>query len=289
MSETVPPRPPYTGTPVPDFGPRPERNLPTGIAVAALVVGVIASLTGLVPVLGLLLGIIAVVLGIVGIRRAGAGLAGGRGLSITGTVLGALAALTGLLVLLLTVVGLTTGDSGTASPAETVTEAPLEQTPTPEATETPAPAPEPAEESPTEQPEPAPGDETPGIGAAATAEDGSQYTITAFSCGLTSVGEEPFASTPQGEYCQLDLTLTNTGDEAILFNGSEVKAYAGDIEYEADAEASIYNDGNAFLEDVNPGNTLTSTLYFDVPAGTPLDRVQLGEGFLTEGVTIRLA
>ena len=137
--------------------------------------------------------------------------------------------------------------------------------------------------------QPGPGDPAAGINEPATAEGGAQYTVTAFACGIPSVGEPPFNSVAQGEYCQLDLTLTNTGQQAVSFNGPAVKAYAGDVEYGADAAAGIFIDGNAFFEDVNPGNTLTSTLFFDVPAGTPLDRVVLGGDFLVEGVTIRLS
>ena len=197
-------------------------------------------------------------------------------------MLGAIAALTGVTVLVLAVIGLAAGGSDTASAptsTPTSTEVPAEPAPVPE-------VPEPSEEP---APAPPPEAEAPGIGTAVTADDGAQYTVTAFSCGIPSVGEEPFASVAQGEYCQLDLTLTNTGDRAVLFNASEVDAYAGDVEYQADAEASLYVEGNAFLEDINPGNTLASTLFFDVPPGTPLDRVVLGAGFLAEGVTIRLS
>ena len=277
MSQPAPPPPPYTGTPATEQHQRPGGGSSQGLAITALVVGIVAFLTGLVPVLGLLLGVAAVVLGILGVRRASAGTAGGRGLSLTGLVLGGLAALTGLVVLLLAVLGLALG-------SVTSTEGPVT-------------VPELVQPSPDTTPAPAvPGPEDPaapaaGIGEAVTAPDGAQFTVTAFACGIPSVGEEPLASVPQGEYCQLDLTLTNTGQQAVLFDGSSVRAYAGDVEYEADAEAGVFTGGNSFFEDVNPGNTLTSVLYFDVPPGTPLDRVVLGADPFGggSGVTVRLS
>ncbi len=68
-----------------------------GMAVAALVLGIIGSVFALIPVLGLIalpLGIMAIVFGFVGRRRPG-----GRGMALAGI-------LTGVLALLLSVVGL---------------------------------------------------------------------------------------------------------------------------------------------------------------------------------------
>lgn len=65
-----------------------------GIAIGALVVGIVAFLLGLVPVLGLLLAIVGIVLGILALRgRAG------RGLGITGLILSAFAFLTNIAVI----------------------------------------------------------------------------------------------------------------------------------------------------------------------------------------------
>ena len=78
------PQPGYPG-----YGPpRPS----SGLAVAALVVGIIGVLTSFV-VLGGVLGIVALVLGIIGLGKARRGLASGRGMAITGIVLGVLAIL----------------------------------------------------------------------------------------------------------------------------------------------------------------------------------------------------
>ncbi len=64
-----------------------------GIAITALVVGIIAFLSGWIPVWGLLVGIAAVVFGIVGLKKSQ-----NKGMSITGIVTGGLALLTGLMV-----------------------------------------------------------------------------------------------------------------------------------------------------------------------------------------------
>ncbi|MEJ8280015.1 DUF4190 domain-containing protein [Pseudonocardia spirodelae] len=58
-----------------------------GIGIAALVLGILAFLTGLVFV-GALFGLFAIALGIIGISRASKGLATNRGMAITGLLLG---------------------------------------------------------------------------------------------------------------------------------------------------------------------------------------------------------
>jgi hypothetical protein len=64
----------------------PQPTKPAGLAIAALVVGIVAFLVGLVPVFGALVGIAAVVLGILALRKRQS-----KGMAITGTVLGGVA------------------------------------------------------------------------------------------------------------------------------------------------------------------------------------------------------
>ena len=65
-----------------------------GPAIAALICGLLALVTGFLPFVGIflagLLGIIAVVTGIIGLRRAGMPAVGGKGMAIGGIVTGIL-------------------------------------------------------------------------------------------------------------------------------------------------------------------------------------------------------
>ena len=62
----------------------------SGLAIAALVLGVLALITCWTVIGGILFGLIAVVLGVVALSKARRGLAGGRGMAIAGIVTGAL-------------------------------------------------------------------------------------------------------------------------------------------------------------------------------------------------------
>lgn len=120
-----PPAPAGTATmppPPPPYGVRPK-----GLAIAALVVGIVAFLTGLAPFFGLIAGAAAVVLGILALRRAQS-----KGMAITGLSLGAVGAVTSLIVTLVFAAALGTAGSstGAAEVVESSAEAEAEALPT---------------------------------------------------------------------------------------------------------------------------------------------------------------
>lgn len=52
---------------------------------------------------------------------------------------------------------------------------------------------------------------------------------------------------------------------------------------------SLPDADKAFLENINPGNTVTDApLLYDVPPGTVLDRIELHDAFFSEGVDVSL-
>jgi len=80
-----------------------QKQVPVnGLAVAAMVVGIVAFTSGWVPFWGLLTGIAAVVLGVLGLKKAT-----GKGLAITGIVTGGLAALTSIFFTLFFIIAIT--------------------------------------------------------------------------------------------------------------------------------------------------------------------------------------
>lgn len=78
-------------------GAAPTRSLPTGMAVAALVLGILGLLTSAF-LLGGLLGLVAVILGVIALSKIKRGEAGGRGMAIGGIITGILAMLVTILI-----------------------------------------------------------------------------------------------------------------------------------------------------------------------------------------------
>lgn len=88
MSHPAPPPPP--GHDPYATGQQPPQQRGKGMAIAALVLGILALLSSWTVLGGIIFGLIAVVLGFIASGRAKRGRAGGRGMAISGIVLGVL-------------------------------------------------------------------------------------------------------------------------------------------------------------------------------------------------------
>lgn len=97
-----------TPTPTPVAGPVPVApSAPgqgKGLAIAALIVGIVAFLSGWAPFWGVIVGIVAVVLGIIALKKAD-----GKGMAIAGLVTGAIGALWSIVVTIIFMLALLAG------------------------------------------------------------------------------------------------------------------------------------------------------------------------------------
>ncbi|MGL5824529.1 MAG: DUF4352 domain-containing protein [Nocardioides sp.] len=60
-------------------------------------------------------------------------------------------------------------------------------------------------------------------------------------------------------------------------------------QFSANSEASLYDEKSRVLwEEINPGNTVTGSVFFDVPKGTKLVKVELHDSMFSGGVEVAL-
>ena len=109
----------------------------------------------------------------------------------------------------------------------------------------------------------------------------------------TNVGGE-FGKTANGIFLVLNVTVKNNGKEAITVTDDFFTLLKGDVEYKSDSTAGIYanQDANFFLTEVNPENSVTGNVVFDITEETVNEpsiqlRVQTGY-FGTETGVINL-
>lgn len=142
------------------------------------------------------------------------------------------------------------------------------------------------------------GDDTTPAGTTTTyglnqpARDGKfEFTVTKVECGKAELGTGSTAKKAQGQYCLVTMTVKNIGDEARTFDAGSQKAHgAGEIKYEADGGATIWlDDANSFLVDINPGNSVTGQVAFDIPKDAKILKLELHDSMFSGGVMVAVA
>ena len=119
-----------------------------------------------------------------------------------------------------------------------------------------------------------------------------EFVVSRVRCGQSKVGPAPFSRTAQGQFCLVDLSVRNIGQEGQTFADAYQRAYGPDgTKFGADSAAGLLaNSGGATLFTlVNPGNEVNDTIVFDIPKGTMLSKVELHDGPLSGGVSVSVA
>lgn len=148
-----------------------------------------------------------------------------------------------------------------------------------------SPADKPAKDEPAAEKPAAPGLNQP-------VRDGKfEFVVSKVECGKKTLGEAPFASEAQGEYCVVSLKVKNIGNEAQMFMGTNQLAYnAQGQKFTSDGGATLFlADTNSFLEDINPGNAVDGIVVFDVAPGTKLTKLELHDSAWSGGVEVGIA
>ena len=118
-----------------------------------------------------------------------------------------------------------------------------------------------------------------------------QFVILSVSharqAGDPSIG---LGATAQGEYTVLRVRITNISSRMQTFYDGAQHVYdAAGREFGAATKADIFGNPSQFwLVRINPGNTVTGDIYFDLPPGDRAVRADLHDSIFSGGVTVRL-
>lgn len=105
-----------------------------------------------------------------------------------------------------------------------------------------------------------------------------RFTVTEVETGVTELSDDSgmMTETPQGQYVIVHVTVENIGDQAGTFDSSQQTLLdAEGKEYSADSAAEAMTSQDAFLNQINPGNTVQGKLPFDVPEGVKPAKIEL--------------
>lgn len=136
-------------------------------------------------------------------------------------------------------------------------------------------------------------------GQAATAKIGQpardgkfEFTVTKMTCGQKTIGNNEFTQAKaQGEFCVMDVTIKNIGDEpqTLLADDQYVFNTSGQkYSYSDKAWLALDEITDVFLNEINPGNTVKGKIPFDVPKGTKVVKAELHDSSFSSGVEVDL-
>ena len=133
----------------------------------------------------------------------------------------------------------------------------------------------------------------PATGRIATARDGKfEFTVSAVRCAVPFIGTRGFGQRPVGQYCLVRMTVSNVGDAAqSLFADNQYLFDDRGRKFTADSTASVYTSDEAqtIYQEINPGDSVTGTVYYDVPKSTRPARLELHDSASSDGVEVSLS
>lgn len=115
--------------------------------------------------------------------------------------------------------------------------------------------------------------------------------VTGVRCGVSSVGPSGLEQQADGQFCLLDVEVTNNGREPVLFDSGAQRVRDSDgVSYAVAEQAAVFlNDrGSTLLNVIPPGETVAGVLPFDMPSGTRPSDAELSDGTTTPGVRVNL-
>lgn len=121
-----------------------------------------------------------------------------------------------------------------------------------------------------------------------------EFTITAIKCGETSVGGQYLNKAAQGQYCRLSLSVKNIGNEAQSLDATSQYLFnAAGQKYSADSTATIYaaspdSSNSTWFANINPGNSVTGDVIFDIPKDQTPVTAELHDSAFSTGTKVSL-
>lgn len=118
-----------------------------------------------------------------------------------------------------------------------------------------------------------------------------EFVVTGVEAGLTSLGDNPFlAEEAQGQFVIVTMTVSNISDapKGLSPSDQELLDEQGRT-FSPDTAAALNLDSDVtFWDEINPGNTVTMPLVFDMPVGAVPTAVELHDSMFSGGVTVSL-
>lgn len=118
-----------------------------------------------------------------------------------------------------------------------------------------------------------------------------EFVVTEIRVGLSEVGDNPYLQRKaQGAFTIVSMTVKNTSDKPQGFSASAQYLFdAQNRKFENDTMAAINLQADtSMFASVNPGNSVTAQVVFDLPAGAVPSHLVLHDSMFSGGAKVTL-
>lgn len=119
-----------------------------------------------------------------------------------------------------------------------------------------------------------------------------EFVVHSVQPGLAQVGDNPFLQQKaQGQFVIVTLSVQNIGDRAQGFSPGNQKLIDADgrsFESDSSAQIALDDSGIPLWDNINPGNTVSVKLVYDMPQTAAPARIELHDSMFSGGVTVNL-
>lgn len=122
------------------------------------------------------------------------------------------------------------------------------------------------------------------------ADDGQlRFVAQSVTCGIPSVGDLTYGAgaAAQGQFCKVQVYVKNISTKSADFFSSNQYAYdASGNQYEVSSDAQLWSNASSFLDSINPGNSTSGALFFDIPKGASIAYFEFHDSAFSGGVRV---
>lgn len=119
------------------------------------------------------------------------------------------------------------------------------------------------------------------------------FVVTRVECGLSFLGDQARRQRARGQFCVVTLSVRNIAAVPRAFSMVSQKAYdASGTAYSTDTPTTglaAPRGSLIWVSEINPGDSATGPLVFDLPRGKTLTRLKLHDSGASDGAEVRVA
>jgi eukaryotic-like serine/threonine-protein kinase len=115
-----------------------------------------------------------------------------------------------------------------------------------------------------------------------------EFAVSLVSCGHDTVGQGPLRAESGGQFCLVRLQVRNIGHESWTLPINQYLFDTAGDRHSVDIRAGVAVSSQRLLQQLEPGQRVSGTLVFSLPAGAHPERLELHDSLFSSGTELRV-